>query len=69
LKTINGNQSFASEAVIQTAEISAASIGAWFIAKWRHRCAESGVQIAAAQMRKQGIPLEVALCVLSGVFA
>lgn len=67
MKTINGNQSLSIEK--QSIQSTTGTVGAWFIAKWRQRCTESGVQIAAMQMRKQGIPLEVALCVLSGVFA
>jgi hypothetical protein len=64
LKIINGNRAGGQFPVKQTVEI-----GAWFVSKWRQRCSASGVQVVATQMRKQGIPLEVALCVLSGVLA
>jgi hypothetical protein len=39
-------------------------IGQYFTAKWRDRLAESGHQVVTAQMRKQGIPPEVAVAVL-----
>ena len=46
--------------------INPAAVGAWFMTKWRQRRGESGVLTTAKQMRKQGIPLEVALFVLCG---
>jgi len=39
-------------------------IGQYFTAKWRQRLAESGPSVVAAQMRKQGIPPEIAVAVL-----
>ena len=43
------------------------TLGSWFLDKWRHRLAEAGdVQTVARQMKKQGIPLEVARFVLLG---
>lgn len=36
----------------------------WVIAHWRRRADESGYYVAAKQMRKQGIPLQVALALL-----
>lgn len=48
-----------------TERISA--LGGWFLAKWRARLETSGnVQHVAGLMRKQGIPLQVALLVLPG---
>lgn len=41
------------------------SVGQWFVDNYRRRARESGVQVAARQMRKQGIPLDVALAVLA----
>jgi|JI10StandDraft_1071094.scaffolds.fasta_scaffold192857_6 hypothetical protein len=41
------------------------ALGAWFLAKWRGRLADSGdVHHTARMMRKQGIPLEVAVVIL-----
>lgn len=45
----------------QTAEQSA---GRWFCQKYRRLARESGVQQSARNMRKQGVPLDVALAVL-----
>lgn len=39
-------------------------IGQYFTAKWRQRLVESGPSVVAAQMRKQGIPPEIAVAVL-----
>lgn len=41
-------------------------VGRWFIDKHRARLQEAGPRKAAAQMRKQGIPLEIALLALLG---
>ena len=43
---------------------SAEVIGNWFISKYRLQAAKTGVQSTARAMRKQGIPIEVALAVL-----
>ncbi len=45
--------------------MSIPSIGNWFASHYRRRAAESGTQAAARQMRKQGVPLAVALAVLA----
>ena len=45
---------------------SAEVIGNWFISKYRLQAAKTGVQSTARAMRKQGIPIEVALAVLCG---
>ena len=47
-------------------ECTSAVVAGWFLAKWRQRLADSGgaYRIVATQMRKQGIPLEIALAVL-----
>jgi hypothetical protein len=37
----------------------------WFSTKWRSRAAEIGVYGAARLMRKQGIPVEVAVSILA----
>lgn len=42
------------------------TIGAYFHTKWRIRAKEVGHFTAAKNMRKQGIPLEMALLVLFG---
>ena len=41
-------------------------IGDWFAAHYRTRQAQTGTFKAATQMRKQGVPLHVALAVLAG---
>lgn len=41
------------------------SIGAWFIWKYVNLAINVGTQQAARNMRKQGIPLHVALAILS----
>lgn len=41
------------------------ALGAWFLAKWRSRLHETGnVRHTATQMRKQGIPLKLAVVIL-----
>lgn len=45
--------------------MSKQSIASWFIGKWKQRQAESGTFQAASNMRKQGIPLSIALAVLA----
>lgn len=40
-------------------------IEAWFLSHWHKRRTKVGVFNAATQMRKQGIPLEVALFTLT----
>lgn len=42
------------------------ALGAWFLRKWRGRLAEADAATVARQMRKAGIPLEVARFVLLG---
>ena len=42
------------------------SAGWWFAHKYQAQAAEVGVQQAARNMRKQGVPIEVALAVLAG---
>jgi hypothetical protein len=42
------------------------AIGEWFTVKWRDRAAEAGAFKAATQLRKQGVPLVVALAILVG---
>lgn len=41
-------------------------IGRWFVTKWRARLNDSTVFAVATQMRKQGIPIELALFALAG---
>ena len=43
-----------------------AAVGAWFLRKWRGRLADADASTVARQMRKAGIPLEVARFVLLG---
>lgn len=38
--------------------------GQWLVAKARRQATESGVQTAARNLRKQGVPLELALRIL-----
>lgn len=45
------------------------TIGRWFIAKWQKRLTEDSVFTVAKQMKKQGIPLEIALLTLTRRFA
>lgn len=40
-------------------------IHTWFVSKWRDRAAKVGTFEAARQMRKQGIPVEIALLALA----
>lgn len=40
-------------------------IGSFFLAKYRARVRESNVQTVARQLRKQGIPCEVAVLLLA----
>lgn len=44
------------------------SAGRWLVAKWRTRLQETGGDFlsVAKQLRKQGVPLEVALMLLCG---
>lgn len=37
----------------------------WFASKWRMRASEVGVQAAAKLMRKQGVPVDVAVSILA----
>ena len=37
----------------------------WFATKWRSRAEEIGVQGAARLMRKQGVPVDVAVSILA----
>lgn len=39
--------------------------GLWLVCKTRRQAAESGVQVAARNLRKQGVPLELALLILT----
>lgn len=41
-------------------------VGLFFIDKYRSRAAESGYRTVAAQLRKQGVPLEQSLLILLG---
>ena len=40
-------------------------IHTWFVSKWRGRAETVGVFEAAKQMRKQGVPLEIAVFTLA----
>lgn len=40
------------------------AVGHYFIVKYANRVAESGYFVTAKQMRKQGIPLNVAMLIL-----
>jgi hypothetical protein len=40
--------------------------GRWFLHKYRYAAVEKGVQAAARNMRKQGVPISIALFVLAG---
>ena len=42
------------------------SAGNWLCHKYRRQAEDQGVQHAARNMRKQGVPLDVALAVLVG---
>jgi hypothetical protein len=44
------------------------NVGRWFEQKWQQRLRDSGSSFftVASQMRKQGIPLEIALALLVG---
>lgn len=44
--------------------MSVRSIGDWFANKYRTLAADVGTQQAARNMRKQGVPIEVALAIL-----
>lgn len=39
-------------------------VGEWFFAKYRRQAAETGVARVAKNLRKQGVPIEVALAIL-----
>jgi len=39
-------------------------LGAWFLNKWRTQAKQTSTYQAAKNMRKAGVPLEVALAVL-----
>lgn len=43
------------------------AVGSYFVEKYRRRARESGHHAAAAQLRKQGVPLPIALLTLLGV--
>ncbi len=47
--------------------ISAARIADWFAHKYRTQAAQVGMQQAARNLRKQGVPLHVARMILLGV--
>lgn len=40
-------------------------VGDWFIAKWRKRAAETSVRHVAERFKKDGVPLDIALLVLT----
>lgn len=40
-------------------------IGSYFLAKYQQRAAESGVQTAALQLKKQGVDVRVAVALLA----
>lgn len=40
--------------------------GLWFVAKARRQALFQGTQAAARNLRKQGVPIELALLVLAG---
>jgi hypothetical protein len=40
------------------------TVGTWFVRKWRDRARETSVFHAALQMKKQGVPVEVAIATL-----
>ncbi len=44
----------------------AARVGLWFARKYRTRMQDSGAGAVARQLRKQGVPLDVALLLLFG---
>lgn len=44
---------------------SDANIGSWMRYHWRRRAEQSGVQQAARNMRKAGIPLHISLSILA----
>jgi hypothetical protein len=45
---------------------AAQQAGQWFVQKWHARLAEAGdVQTVARQLRKQGVPVEIAVAVLA----
>jgi hypothetical protein len=54
--------------MIARASMGIAEFGEWLAEKWRNRLVESGGDYGcvARQMRKQGIPLDVAMAVLLG---
>lgn len=41
------------------------SAGSWFVTHYRKRAQEVGVQAAARQLRKQGVPCEVTVAILA----
>lgn len=41
-------------------------IGHWFVSKWHRRLREADTFTVAKQMKKQGIPIEVALLIVRG---
>lgn len=45
--------------------MNAAMIGEWFRAKWRTRAETTSVFAAASQMRKQGVPIHIAVATLA----
>lgn len=44
--------------------LSESAVGAYFIDKYRKGAAERGYGVVAAQLRKQGVPLNMALRIL-----
>ena len=55
-----------SEAVGELYLFDAVHIGRWFVSKWRSRLREATTFTVALQMKKQGIPIELALLALVG---
>lgn len=41
-------------------------LGLWFLNKWRGRLESVSTHQAALNMKKQGVPIEIALLVLAG---
>lgn len=41
-------------------------VGQWFLNKWSERLKESNTYTVALQMKKQGVPIELALLALTG---
>jgi hypothetical protein len=54
------------EAIVEEDDIAAA-VGQWVIDKYRAAAKERGYQAVARQLRKQGVPIEIAKLILLGV--